>query len=221
MDENSKIVFLKAVSERKEDLFGQFSSKLTWDTKQKLWQQIFDECSASGCKGLVDAEHLRKVTWQNLQRRSKEKYDRSKKTGEGAIKFNQVDDLVLDIIGRNSDKLDGVDVSDTRRPRTSLEENALEKTIDVVTLEGCISPKNSGSFLEANYYNKTPTSTKRKFKNKADPSDELEELKKQKLRAEIAKTEAETQKLDAETRLINAQAEAAEWELEEYRRRFE
>ena len=28
MDENSKIVFLKAVSERKEDLFGQFLSKL-------------------------------------------------------------------------------------------------------------------------------------------------------------------------------------------------
>ena len=111
MDENSKIVFLKAVSERKEDLFGQFSSKLTWDTKQKLWQQIFDECSASGCKGLVDAEHLRKVTWQNLQRRSKEKYDKSKKVPEGTVKFSKVG---------SSEKNLGAELVETRNQTGSL-----------------------------------------------------------------------------------------------------
>ena len=90
MDENTKIAFLKCVLERKEELFGQFSNKLSWIDKQKYWEDIFQECVAGGGNKLVSAEHLRKITWQNLQRRTKEKYDRSKKTGEGTVKFSQV-----------------------------------------------------------------------------------------------------------------------------------
>jgi len=52
MDENSKIVFLKAIFERKDKLFGAFSAKLTWNEKQNLWQEILQQCTAAGCIGL-------------------------------------------------------------------------------------------------------------------------------------------------------------------------
>ena len=86
-------MFLKAILDRKEKLFGAFSNKLTWNDKQKLWEEVYQTCLAGGCVGLISAEHLRKTTWQNLQRRTKDKYDRSKKTGEGRVKFNQVIDF--------------------------------------------------------------------------------------------------------------------------------
>ena len=52
MDENSKIVFLKAIFERKDKLFGAFSAKLTRNEKQNLWQEILQECTAAGCIGV-------------------------------------------------------------------------------------------------------------------------------------------------------------------------
>ena len=89
MDEYSKIIFLKAVYQRKDDLFGNYPGRVSWEIKDKMWQQIFDECVEAGCRGLVDAKHLRSVTWQNLQRRSREKYDKSKEGGEGSVKFTK------------------------------------------------------------------------------------------------------------------------------------
>ena len=90
MDEYSKIFFLKAVFQHKDILFEPYTGRQSWEIKDKMWQQIFNECVNAGCRGLVDAEHLRKITWQNLQRRSKEKYDKSKKVPEGTVKFSKV-----------------------------------------------------------------------------------------------------------------------------------
>jgi len=100
MDEFGKIVFLNALIRRKEQLFDN-PGKLPWDEKQKLWVEIYDECAAAGCIGLVSAEHLRKTTWQNLQRRARFRYEKSL-SSEYLVKFTKVDKLVLDIIGREN-----------------------------------------------------------------------------------------------------------------------
>jgi hypothetical protein len=73
MDEYGKTIFLNALIQRKEELFG-VSTK--FDDKQKLWDEVFQECSSAGCVGLVSSDHLRKTTWQNLQRRARYRYER-------------------------------------------------------------------------------------------------------------------------------------------------
>nr|CAD2155865.1 unnamed protein product [Meloidogyne enterolobii] len=214
MDEYSKIFFLKAVFQHKDILFEPYTGRQSWEIKDKMWQQIFNECVNAGCRGLVDAEHLRKITWQNLQRRSKEKYDKSKKVPEGTVKFSKIDELVLDIIGRDSGKLNGTDFIVNHQPLfTGETTSTFDETLNMVAKEEAISnppsPLNQIIPLELSMIgNKRKTQQKR-----IEFSDELEELKKRKMCAEIVK-------LEAEARLINAQAEMKELEVEEKKMQF-
>ncbi|KAL7075778.1 hypothetical protein ACQ4LE_005376 [Meloidogyne hapla] len=214
MDEYSKIFFLKAVFQHKDILFESYTGRQSWEIKDKLWQQIFNECVDAGCRGLVDAEHLRKVTWQNLQRRSKEKYDKSKKVGEGVVKFSKIDELVLSIIGLDSDKLNGNDVNGNYQPMLTGETTSFGESLDMVTKEEALSnppsPINQGTSLESSII----TINKRKSTQKrVEFPNELEDLRKRKICAEIMK-------IEAEARLINAQAEMKELEVEEKKMQF-
>lgn len=87
MDTFGKRIFLKALTDRKQQLFG--PSAAPGAEKDRLWREVFEECVREGCTGLRDVDHLRKTTWQNLQRRAKDKYERSRR-GDGNAHLNEV-----------------------------------------------------------------------------------------------------------------------------------
>jgi hypothetical protein len=86
MDTKSKVIFLREVYARKTELFSKADSKV----KDELWHTIHDVCLAKGCIGLRDAEYLRRTTYQNLQRRAKEKYEKGLKIGMEHVNLSEV-----------------------------------------------------------------------------------------------------------------------------------
>ncbi|KAI6194953.1 hypothetical protein M3Y96_01179700 [Aphelenchoides besseyi] len=100
MDTRSKIIFLKEVRARKHDLFSKGDSRF----KDEAWQDIYTKCLAKGCIGLRNSEYLRRTTYQNIQRRAKEKYEKGLKDGMETINLTEVDELLLEIIGRDKFK---------------------------------------------------------------------------------------------------------------------
>lgn len=90
MDTKSKVIFLKEVYARKGELFSKTDSKV----KDELWHEVYDVCLAQGCVGLRDAEYLRRTTYQNLQRRAKEKYEKGLKIGMDQVNLSEVGVLI-------------------------------------------------------------------------------------------------------------------------------
>lgn len=66
---NSKIIILQEIREKKEQLFGPFSSTLTKQVKTDCWKEVNNKC---GSLGLVvpekDWTYTRDVFWQNLKK---------------------------------------------------------------------------------------------------------------------------------------------------------
>jgi hypothetical protein len=52
--------------------------------------RVYDVCVSKGCIGLRDAEYLRRTTYQNLQRRAKEKYEKGLKIGMEHVNLSEV-----------------------------------------------------------------------------------------------------------------------------------
>lgn len=66
---SAKISVLKAIENEKDILFGQFSSTLTKQDKDKAWEKIFE--IAKHVMELDDTkkcQYLRDVMWQNWRR---------------------------------------------------------------------------------------------------------------------------------------------------------
>lgn len=121
---NENVELLTMIREHKEVLFGKFTAMITFEKKQKTWQKIFDDCAAKGHKWTNgrDIEWLKNSKYPSMKNTTKVKVDNAKKTGSGGgkeAKFNDVDNLILDIIGRDSEMLHGVNISPARSSLSS------------------------------------------------------------------------------------------------------
>uniref|UniRef100_A0A1I7Z3M2 Regulatory protein zeste n=1 Tax=Steinernema glaseri TaxID=37863 RepID=A0A1I7Z3M2_9BILA len=103
MTDTGITVFLKAVQREKSELFASLSNTITAKTKEAAWMRIREElvagCYPLGKKGWKD---LRDQTWAYYKRATLKKYNKSKKLGDGSVRFSEIDELVLAILGREN-----------------------------------------------------------------------------------------------------------------------
>jgi hypothetical protein len=87
-----KMALLAKILESKEVLFGKFSEKLTNKDKELKWSEIRQNMVAEGFTKYEDKnwKQLRDVDWATTKKRSIEKRDKRKKTGEGSVQMTQV-----------------------------------------------------------------------------------------------------------------------------------
>ncbi|KAL7634495.1 UNVERIFIED_CONTAM: hypothetical protein RMT77_006297 [Armadillidium vulgare] len=107
--------FLIKIRSRKEILFGSFSHTLTKEKKCQTWMEIA-EFAKSVCLIPRDKEwtYARDVLWQNIKKATMAKRDNINKTGKGGMgKFTEVDELVLDILGKESPLICGLGVRES------------------------------------------------------------------------------------------------------------
>ncbi|CAD5216402.1 unnamed protein product [Bursaphelenchus okinawaensis] len=225
MDNYGKRVFLQALIDRKAQLFGPTAAPGA--EKDRLWREVFEDCVNKKCIGLRDVDHLRKTTWQNLQRRAKDKYERNRR-GDGNAHLNEIDNMVINIIGTNfvnssPDHSFSFGLTDDIDIKPSMSSENIDPDGD-----SCLLPTS-----RKRSYRDTPESSA--FVNFTNPlldfdtsnillqalqqqqqqqeekdrqnrddtcepteSDEEEQLKLRKLRAEVRKLEAEADKIRAE-----------------------
>ena len=66
-----KVQVLTLIRDKKDVLFGKFSSRLTKKDKDKAWEEVGEEAKALGVIGQErDAAYLRDTTWQNWRKRA-------------------------------------------------------------------------------------------------------------------------------------------------------
>lgn len=135
-----------------------------------------------------DWTYFRDVSWPNLRRYSIDKRDRINKTGEGGgtkAKLTEVDELVLDIIGRDSAVVHGLLVEETWQEEAEV--------------DGDDSEKENSSFVRAAVSSKkavTTTYVAKADKKKMD--DFVTEFRKKKLR----KMDLEIQNLELRNEIL-------------------
>jgi hypothetical protein len=69
--EAQKLLLLRKMKERKDDLFGKFTATRTAETMAKAWEDLWQFCRESGfafATGVRAAPYLRTVVWQNIRR---------------------------------------------------------------------------------------------------------------------------------------------------------
>lgn len=65
----NKVLILKEIRERKDILFGSFSSKLTKKDKIECWKAIYEKCASLGLVAPdKDWAYCRDVFWQNIKK---------------------------------------------------------------------------------------------------------------------------------------------------------
>ena len=110
-----KIIFLHEILNAKNILFGSFDKIADARIqKKRCWNNIKDIMVANGVN--KTAEELRDVMWCNIKSATIKKIDNRKKTGsEGGAdcQLSDIDSLVLDIVGKTSATVVGLDVAES------------------------------------------------------------------------------------------------------------
>ncbi len=113
LSKENKLYLAQLVNERKDILFPPFSVKLTNQVKVAAWEEIRIALMARGAV-IKDAKFLRDREWSNLSRQVVGRYRNSVKTGEAGSSLSQLDNIVLDIEGRDSVNVKALNIPDNK-----------------------------------------------------------------------------------------------------------
>ncbi len=112
LNTDMKVLLVTLMLEHKAQLFGQFSSTVSKQSKDKAWEEITQRMVQAGAV-FKDTTNLRLVQWPNIQRSTKLKVDKNARTGEGkAESYTELDELVLQLLGKESGKVKALPVAD-------------------------------------------------------------------------------------------------------------
>lgn len=103
--EDEKLPFVKLIAENKKVLFGKFSNEITKDAKKTTWKSIADQLKALGIQLIPDGKdwtYLRDTVWRNCVYTTKKRFDDKCKTGAGRIELTPLDNMVLEVLGKDS-----------------------------------------------------------------------------------------------------------------------
>jgi hypothetical protein len=106
-----KLIMAKLLRENKALLFGKHSPQVTNQKKYSKWNEIFYELKSVGAN-LKDLNYLRQTTWDNMVRSTKKKKFSNESTGAAPVTMTELDEVILDIIGRDSAALSGLGQED-------------------------------------------------------------------------------------------------------------
>ena len=112
LSKSQKLLLAQLVRDNKSVVLAPFSSTVTKKAKQEAWESILRQLNGVGAN-VDNIKTLRDVIWANIRRGTIKKVSDSKKTGAGGSELTELDDTVLDILGRESANLGPVKVEDT------------------------------------------------------------------------------------------------------------
>ncbi|KAJ3654354.1 hypothetical protein Zmor_013547 [Zophobas morio] len=196
-----KIPSVTSLSTENRFFFGAFSPSLIKETKQEQWKNIYTTAlSLQLVPAGKDWTYVRDTTWPNLRKRALEKKDKIKKTGTGGGKesrLTEVDNKVLDILGKDSASVCGIGIND---PIENKEEETNENLETENAIPSC-SKHNAENCAEIETTQNIAALHKKKSKviNTDDhQEDEIKLLKKRKLELEIEYLEKINEKMSLE-----------------------
>ena len=112
MSEEQKKVLLKLISDNKSELFAVFSSTVTAATKAEKWAAVLLECRQDHGFDPTNGrgwQYLRDATWPNIKNyvmAKRDKLNQSSAEGGDGARYTEADNIVLDIIGRETPVMD-------------------------------------------------------------------------------------------------------------------
>ena len=113
LSKQQKLLLAQLVRDHKIIFLAQFSSKVTKKAKQEAWETIRTQLNGVGAN-IDSAKTLRDVLWANIRRSTLKKVTESKTTGSGGSgELTELDETVLDILGRESANIEPVKVEDS------------------------------------------------------------------------------------------------------------
>ncbi|KAJ9581681.1 hypothetical protein L9F63_023145 [Diploptera punctata] len=173
--------FLRKILENRNILFGTFSPTVTKEIKKTLWREIRDYAVEIGVvTNDKDYSYVRDTTWPNMKSRTMLKVDNASRTGMNggsSSKLDNIDQLVLQILGKDSPVIHGLGVEET----FPVEKLAQAEVEDELYNSSSQSPQASNSSRPK----------KRALVQKSEDSKSLNELKRKKLSLEIRKLQLE------------------------------
>ena len=113
LSKQQKLLLAQLVRDHKMIVLAPFSSKVTKKAKQEAWETIRTQLNGVGAN-IDSAKTLRDVLWANIRRSTLKKVTESKKTCSGGSgELTDLDETVLDILGRESANIEPVKVEDS------------------------------------------------------------------------------------------------------------
>lgn len=106
-----KLLIVKKIGECKESLFASFSATITKETKAAKWQEIVDYATSVGFENNGNWQYFRDTTWNNWKKAAVTNWDKANHTGAGGgeeLELTELDEAILDVIGRESASLIGI-----------------------------------------------------------------------------------------------------------------
>uniref|UniRef100_A0A1I8C2Q4 Regulatory protein zeste n=1 Tax=Meloidogyne hapla TaxID=6305 RepID=A0A1I8C2Q4_MELHA len=180
----ARIIFLKAILERKDVIFGGFSPNLTNKDKENAWNEVKEETLSNGIDKYSTKSwtKLRDECWQDLRKATLGKRDKKRLTGgEAGDDYNEVDNLVLAIVGQASVEGLGVAESGEEEKNNKIKNNSSPSTSKILHFS---SPKRVRPL-------------KRNFPKQASPNDELTVLKRKLLEKQVENEELRGREISA------------------------
>jgi hypothetical protein len=101
LSKRHKLLLAQLVRENKTILFGPFSPSITKKAKQTCWEMIRRALLEAGSEPM-DVKMLKEAEWHNLKRSVQKKYQESMRTGATGDTLSELEEVVLDVIGRDS-----------------------------------------------------------------------------------------------------------------------
>jgi anti-sigma28 factor (negative regulator of flagellin synthesis) len=111
LSRDHKLILAKLVRDNKALLLGKHSPLVTNQKKHAKWTEIFNDLKSMGAN-LKDVDYLRQTTWDNMVRSTKKKKVNNESTGAAPATMTEVDEVILDVIGRDSAALNGLGQDD-------------------------------------------------------------------------------------------------------------
>ncbi len=106
-----KLQLAELILHKKELLFSKYSPSVTKELKNGAWDNILTQLRSGGAI-IKDVSYLRDKEWSNLKNGVLKRYRASLKSGAQGDSLSPLDNLVMDILGRDSPKVKGVDIDD-------------------------------------------------------------------------------------------------------------
>jgi hypothetical protein len=111
LTKSQKLTLVQLILEQKDILLARFSPTVTRRRKTKIWINIRESLLAMGAdsEDIPDIASLRDKIWPNLRKAAMVKAQDQAKTGATGGRLSEMDDLILNIIGRESPMMKPVD----------------------------------------------------------------------------------------------------------------
>jgi hypothetical protein len=107
MTQDHRLELASMVRDNKQVLIGKFSPSVTQKSRDQKWTEIYTHLTELGAV-FEDVNMLRFTAYPNLAKATKKKRDLAKSTGQGPPNYTELDNIILDIIGRDSAAATGI-----------------------------------------------------------------------------------------------------------------